>query len=96
MKFEWDSRKNERLKAERGISFEMVIFHLEQGDLWKVSENKNQKKYPGQMIYFVKVNNYIFLVPCVKKGDSIFLKTIIPSRKATREYLMELEEKNEI
>jgi uncharacterized DUF497 family protein len=96
MRFEWDPEKNEKLKAEKGISFEMIIFHLEQGDLWKVSKLQNQKKHPGQMIHFVKASNYIFLVPYVRKGENIFLKTIIPSRKATREYLMGPEGENEI
>lgn len=96
MTFDWDPEKNELLKFERGISFEIIIFHLEQGDVWKISDNQNQKRYPGQRVYFVNVNNYIFLVPFIKKGENIFLKTIIPSRKATKEFLNEMEGNNEI
>jgi len=92
MIFEWDPEKNEWLKEERGISFERIIFHLSQGDLWKVSDHPDQKKYPGQRIYFVIVNDYIYLVPHVKEEKQIFLKTIIPGRKATRDYKEELEE----
>jgi len=92
MKFEWNPEKNEWLKKERGISFETIIFHLAQGDLWKVSDHPDQKKYPGQRIYYVKVEDYIYLVPHIKESKQVFLKTIISSRKATRDYIEELEE----
>ena len=96
MKFEWNSEKNEWLKKERGISFERIIFHLSQGDLWKIADHPDQERYPGQKIYFVIVENYICMVPYVKEKDHIFLKTIIPSRKATRDYEKEKEQNNEI
>lgn len=89
MKFDWNPVKNEWLKKERGISFEQIIFHLQQGDIWKIADHPDQVKYPGQQIYFVLVNDYVFLVPFLKTEDEIFLKTIIPSRKATKEYLGE-------
>ncbi|MBU1153780.1 BrnT family toxin [bacterium] len=96
MKYEWNSEKNEWLKEERNISFEQIIFHLLQGDLWKVADHPEQEKYPRQKIYFVLMDNYIYLVPYVKEGEQVFLKTIIPSRKATKDYQKELEEQNEI
>ena len=51
MKYEWNPEKNEWLKKEREISFEEVVFHLSQGDVWKVADHPDQKKYPGQKIY---------------------------------------------
>ena len=92
MEFEWNSEKNEWLKKEREISFETIIFHLAQGDLWKVSDHPDQSKYPGQRVYYVKVDDYIYMVPHIKEDKKVFLKTIIPSRKATRDYIGELEE----
>ncbi len=92
MKFEWDSSKNELLKKERGISFEQIIFHLSQGDIWKVADHPDQIRYPGQKIYFVLVDEYIYLVPHIKEKNQVFLKTIIPSRKATKDYQKELED----
>ena len=92
MKFEWDSSKNELLKKERGISFEQIIFHLSQGDIWKVADHPDQIRYPGQKIYFVLVDGYIYLVPHIKEKDQVYLKTIIPSRKATKDYQKELED----
>ena len=89
MKFEWNSDKNEKLKKERNISFEQIIFHLSEGDLWKIADHPNQGDYPGQKIYFVIVDGYIYLVPFIMDGDFIFLKTIIPSRKATKDYIQE-------
>ena len=92
MKFEWDSSKNELLKKERGISFEQIIFHLSQGDIWKVADHPDQIRYPGQKIYFILVDGYIYLVPHIKEKDQVYLKTIIPSRKATKDYQKELED----
>ena len=86
MRYEWSSEKNSTLKKERAISFEKVIFHLAQGDLWKIAPHPDQKKYPRQQIYFVVIDDYIYLVPHIKEKEYIFLKTIIPSRKATKEY----------
>jgi uncharacterized DUF497 family protein len=91
MKFEWDPRKNEWLKSERGISFEKILFHLLRGDVWKMSDHPDQERYPGQQIYFVIVDDYIYLVPHVVDLEYVFLKTIIPSRKATKEYHQEQE-----
>lgn len=86
MTFEWSPKKNEWLKRERKISFEDIIFHLSQGDVWKVADHPDQSNYPGQRIYFVVVDGYIYLVPHVQNSGSTFLKTIIPSRKATKIY----------
>jgi uncharacterized DUF497 family protein len=91
MRYEWDPQKNERLKAERNISFEKILFHLARGDVWKVADHPDQEAYPGQRIYFIIVEEYVCLVPHVIEKDYIFLKTIIPSRKATKEYKREQE-----
>jgi uncharacterized DUF497 family protein len=86
MRYDWNPDKNERLKEERKISFEEIVFHLSQGDIWKTADHPNQKDYPGQRIYFVIIEGYIHMVPHVVEEETIFLKTIIPSRKATRDY----------
>ena len=86
MKYEWNPEKNESLKNDRKISFEQVIFHLAQGDVWKVADHPDQKKYPGQKIYFVIIDDYIYMVPHIIEQKYIFLKTIIPSRKATKAF----------
>jgi uncharacterized DUF497 family protein len=86
MRYEWNPEKNEELKRERSISFEQIVFHLSQGDVWKTADHPDQNKYPGQKIYFVIVDDYIHLVPFVTEDEYIFLKTIIPSRKATKDY----------
>jgi hypothetical protein len=85
--FSWDSDKNERLKALRHISFEEVVFHIEKGGLLDVVEHPNKSKYPDQHLFVVRIENYVFLVPFVEDEHEVFLKTIIPSRKATRDYL---------
>ena len=85
--YKWNHEKNERLKAERGVGFEQVILHNERGDLIDIIEHPNQSKYPNQQMLIVKIKNYAYLVPFVEDEEGKFLKTIIPSRKATREYL---------
>ncbi len=85
--FEWDNDKNAKLKDERGISFEEVVFHMERGDILDILEHPNQKKYGGQRIMVIDVEGYAYLVPFLETDNSIVLKTIIPSRKATRRYL---------
>jgi uncharacterized DUF497 family protein len=87
--FTWSAEKNERLRRERGISFEEVVFHTERGDVLDLLEHPKQKRYPGQRIFVVAVDQYVYLVPFVESEDEVFLKTVIPSRKATRQYLGE-------
>jgi len=85
--FSWNEEKNELLKEERQLSFEDVVFYIEQGFLLDVLEHPNQEKYQGQKIFVVQIDEYAYLVPFVEDEREIFLKTIIPSRKATRKYL---------
>jgi uncharacterized DUF497 family protein len=85
--FSWNEEKNELLKDERQISFEDVVFYIEQGFLLDVLEHPNQKKYKGQKIFVVQIDDYAYLVPFVEDDEAVFLKTIIPSRKATKKYL---------
>ena len=87
--YNWDPSKNEKLKAERNISFEEIVFHIEQGDEVDVFEHPNQERYPGQKISVVLIEGYAYLVPYVESEIEIFLKTIIPSRKATKKYARE-------
>jgi hypothetical protein len=90
--YAWSPEKNEELKQERGASFEDVVFHIEAGDEVDLFEHPNQTRYPGQKISVVLIEGYAYLVPFVEAGDEIFLKTIIPSRKATRHYIGESDE----
>jgi uncharacterized DUF497 family protein len=89
--FRWGPAKNEALKAERGISFESVVVAIESGGLLDVLAHPNPAKYPQQRILVVAADNYVYLVPFLEDKDCYFLKTIIPSRKATRDYLKQGE-----
>ena len=91
MRFEWDPYKNELLKSTRDISFEAIVVHLGLGDLWRIADHPDQARYPGQKLFFVIIEDYIHIIPYEERGEIIWLITIIPSRKATRDYL---EEKN--
>jgi hypothetical protein len=85
--FSWNPEKNEFLKEERQISFEEIVFYIDLGFLLDVLEHPNQEKYKGQKIFVVQMDDYVYLVPFIEDEQEVFLKTIIPSRKATRKYL---------
>jgi len=85
--FDWDQNKNELLKRERGITFEEIVFLIENDGILAVENHPNQRKYPNQKIYVVCIDDYAYLVPFIEKEGKVFLKTIIPSRKATKKYL---------
>jgi uncharacterized DUF497 family protein len=89
--FRWNPEKNEALTADRGISFESVVVAIESGGLLDILTHPNQAKYPRQRILVVAADNYVYLVPFAEEEDYLFLKTIIPSRKATRNYLSQGE-----
>ncbi|MCW2313667.1 hypothetical protein [Rhodoferax antarcticus] len=55
-------------------------------DKLAVLDHPNQAKYPGQKISMVQVDDYVYAVPFIETESEIFLKTIIPSRKATKQY----------
>ena len=83
----WNKEKNEQLKKERNISFEIVSYLIESKQVLDILKHQNEDKYPNQRIFIVPYNNYAWLVPFVEGEEQIFLKTIIPNRKATIKYL---------
>lgn len=85
--YEYNAEKNIKLKEERGVSFEEIIYYIDNGFLLDVIEHPNKEKYIAQQFYVVDVEGYVHLVPFVKNGEKIFLKTIFPSRKHTKLYL---------
>ena len=87
--FSWDNEKNELLKNNRGVCFEQVVLLMEKGEVLDTIEHPNQERYPGQKIAVVMIDVYVYLVPYIEHNEEIFLKTIIPSRKATNKYVRE-------
>ena len=83
------TEKNIRLKTERGVSFEEVVSAMSNGGLLVVLDHPNTAQYPNQRMFVVRIRGYAYLVPFVETTQEVFLKTIIPSRKATRIYLDE-------
>jgi hypothetical protein len=82
----WNPEKNALLKARRGVSFEEVVFHIMAGDILDTFDHPNPERYPGQKIHVVAIEGYVYLVPFIESEDEVFLKTVIPSRKATKTY----------
>ena len=85
--YQWDDQKNAVLKRTRGVSFEQVVMHIESGDVLDVMVHPNRAKYPNQQVLVVNMNDYAYAVPFVEQGQERFLKTVVPSRKLTRQYL---------
>ena len=84
--FRWNAEKNEILARERGITFEEIVQRIESGAKVIETDHPNKEKYPNQNILIIDVEGYAYLVPCVIYKNEYFLKTIIPSRKATKKY----------
>jgi len=89
----WNPEKNKLLKKERNIGFEDVVFHIEAGDEVDILEHPNKEQYSNQKISVVIIEDYVYLVAFVESDEEIFLKTIIPSRKATKYYVGKKNEK---
>lgn len=85
--FRWSAEKNEALRVDRGISFESIVVAIESGGLLDILTHPNKARYPRQRVLVVAYDDYAYLVPFVEEDDYIFLKTVIPSRKATRDRL---------
>ena len=85
--FDWDDEKNALLEQRRGVNFEDVVFHIENGDILDIIRHPNESRYPNQRIMVLNIEGYAYLIPYVEERGTRFLKTIIPSRKATKEYL---------
>ncbi len=86
--FRWSHEKNEALKSERSISFEEIILAIEANGLLDILQHPNVEKYSRQLILIVAFEHCVYLVPFVEEPEYYFLKTVIPSRKATRDYLL--------
>ena len=87
--FRWGAEKNESLKAGRGASFESIVVAVESDGLLDILEHPNKPRYPNQKILVVSFDDYVYLVPFIEDEEHFFLKTVIPSRKATRDYLLQ-------
>ncbi len=85
--FDWNDEKNILLQRKRNISFEEIVIEIESGHLLDRIKHPNSEKYPNQMIFYVQKEDYVFAVPFVEDENTVFLKTIIPDRRATRKYL---------
>ncbi|MCK5681145.1 toxin [bacterium] len=82
--FKWNPDKNKLLFETRGITFDEVVQAVSDGYGISDVPHWNKKRYPKQKIMTVIINNYAYLVPYVRDGENYFLKTIIPSRKASK------------
>ena len=85
--FDWDPDKNEWLKRERGVTSEEILIAIDEGHILDIVEHLNKNRYPTQKIFVIRLYDYAYLVPFTEDEEKVFLKTIIPSRKATKKYI---------
>lgn len=95
IEFEYNAEKNARLKQQRHISFDEIIYYINNGHLLDIVQHHNKEKYADQHFYVVDIEGYIYLVPFVENGNKIFLKTIFPSRKHTKKYLEQIKKRGD-
>ena len=86
--YSWNLEKNKKLKSERGVCFEDVLLAIKDNCLLDLIYHPNQDKYKNQKIFVINIDGYAYLVPFVETEEEIFFKTIIPSRQATKKYLI--------
>ena len=85
--FDWDEEKNSRLKRDRGLGFEDILIAVDEGGIFDDIAHPNPKRYSSQRILVIQCRDYVFLVPYVEDDEKVFMKTIIPSRKARKRYI---------
>lgn len=93
--FDWDEDKNNLLKETRDVSFEEIVLSISNNKLLDVVEHPNKQKYPNQKMFIVEVRDYAYIVPFIEDKEKFFMKTIYPSREASKKYLSK-EDQNEI
>jgi len=91
--YDWNESKNKFLKEKRNISFEDVVSAIKNDKLLDLVEHPNSKKYPNQKMFILEIDDYAYIVPFVEDEEKYFLKTIYPSREATKIYLDKEREK---
>jgi hypothetical protein len=75
----WNLLKSERLKKTRGVSFEEIIKA-------KFVDIRQHPVRVNQKILIYEHKGYLWAVPYIVDGETIFLKTIYPSRKLLKIY----------
>lgn len=86
--YDWNAEKNESLVGTREVSFEDIVVAITEGNVLDIYDHPDTVHYPNQQILVIAISDYAYLVPCVEDDEKVFLKTIIPSRKATKKYLI--------
>ena len=88
-RIEWDEKKNTHLMRTRGVSFSDVVLAIEEERLIDIIPHWDTKRYAHQQAIVLILRGYVHVVPCVVDEEKVFLKTIFPSRKVARKYLLD-------
>ncbi len=82
----WNTEKSLKLKELRGVCFEDIVYYIEKGDILDDHLHPDQTKHPKQRVMVIGIDSCAYVVPYVEDEEEIFLKTVIPGRKATELY----------
>jgi len=82
--FDWDPQKAAKLLRERGVTFEELAALIEAGRYVARIEHPRQDRYPGQIIFAVVIDSYLWAVPADPKNGGWTLRTAFPSRALKR------------
>lgn len=82
-RFIWKPEKNERLKQDRGLSFEQIEEVILSGGLKGILVNR---VHPEQILIVVLIDEYIVAVPAIVNATMIMLMTAYYSRKLNKRY----------
>jgi len=84
MQILWDSDKNTKLIAERGLSFDIFASLILEKKYLDILKNPSRAE---QKIFIIPFQNYTYVVPFIIDNDqNIVLKTVFPSRKYHKLY----------
>jgi uncharacterized DUF497 family protein len=84
MQILWDSDKNNKLIAERGLSLEIFASLIMEKKYLDILKNPSREE---QKIFIVPYQKYTYVVPfIIDKNKNMVLKTVFPSRKYHKIY----------
>lgn len=86
MEIDWSETKNDVLKERYGFGFDRVVAAMEAGAVIGERAHPNPERYGHQWQIIVDIEGYVWVVSFVTDGETIFLKTMYPSRKANRDF----------
>lgn len=91
VQYDYNKEKDRLVRLRHGVSFKDIIQEIKRKRVLKRISHPNKTKYSNQKLYIIEIKGYAIVVPHVEQGDTIFLKTLFPSRKYTKKFIKRKE-----